>query len=138
VTHLEVLQTEPHFPHTLVADSSRDATSFDEHSLPGTSSDELPLIAHAIGGTSGGARAVALAFSRRGHQSAPLCIHPLLFRSETTRGGRNTGAVRITVAVLFFLVVIGASVAKLEGISMSVVCRRRRERCEREIHGLGG
>jgi hypothetical protein len=127
VAHLEALQAVPHFSHTLIADSGRDAASFDEHGLPGTSPDELPLIANTTGSISVGARAVALALSRRGHRTAPLCIHPVLFRPETTRGYR-TGAIRITVAVFIFLVAIGASVAKLEDISMSVFCGRGKPR----------
>jgi len=113
VTHLEALQTVPHFSHTLVTDSGRDPASFDEHSLPGTSPDELPLVAHTIGDISVCARRVALAFSHRGHQSAPLCVHPVLFKPETTRRGRATGAVRIRIAVFIFLVAVGAGVAKL-------------------------
>jgi len=121
VTHLEALQAVPHFSHAFVADSGRDATSLDEHSLPGTSSDELPLNTRTI---SVGARAVGLAFSRRGHRPAPLCVHPILLRTETTRGGRATGAVRITIPVFIFLVAIGASITELDGISMSVFCPR--------------
>jgi hypothetical protein len=86
VTHLEALQTVPHFTHTLVTDSGRDAASLDEHGLPGASSDELPLVAHTIGGMKVGARRVALAFRRRRHQGARLCIHPVLLRPDTTRG----------------------------------------------------
>lgn len=115
MTHLEALQTVPHFSHTFVADSGRYATSLDEHSLPGTSSDELPLNTRTI---SVGSRAVALAFSRRGYRSAPLCIHLVLLRTETTRGRRTAGAVGITIPIFIFLVAIGASIAELKRISM--------------------
>ena len=135
MTHLEALQAVPHFSHTLVADSGRDATSFDEHSLPGTSSDELPLNTGTI---SGGARAVGLALSRRGHRPTPLCIHPVLLRTETTRGRRATGAVRITIPVFIFLVAIGACIAELDGVSMSVFCRRGMPRCEKASEEISG
>lgn len=128
MTHLEALQTVPHFSHTLVTDSSGDAASLDEHSLPSTSSDELPLVAPTIGGMNVGASRVVLptllAFHSRGHRSGPLCVHPVLFKPETMRGRRMAGVVGIAVT-------IGASVAKLYGISESVFCRRSKPRAER-------
>ena len=140
MTHLEALQTVPHFSHTFVADGGRYATSFDEHSVPGTSSDELPLNTRTI---SVGAGAVALAFSRRGYWSAPFCIHLILLRTETTRGRRTAAAVGITITIpiFIFLVAIGASIAELKRISMSVFCRRskaRREQCKKGSKGISG